>query len=63
MDHEESIKYINMPEHLKGKYQYFTQSANDKLKKALPDMTYMTLEEAVEDYTKNYLEPQKYLGD
>lgn len=50
------IEYIDMPEELKGKYQYFTKAEMDKIKKAGYTKPCMSLEDAVKDYVLNYLE-------
>jgi ADP-L-glycero-D-manno-heptose 6-epimerase len=50
------IEYIEMPEQIKDKYQYFTQADISKLQKAGIKHQFMTLEEAVADYVQNYLE-------
>jgi ADP-L-glycero-D-manno-heptose 6-epimerase len=52
---EEKIEYIEMPENLRNKYQYFTQGNIMKLQKAGYKEKINTLEEGVEDYVKNYL--------
>ena len=62
MDIEPNIEYIDMPEHLQGKYQYFTQAAMDKLRAAGYDKDTTTLEAAVTDYVQNYLMKDAYLG-
>jgi ADP-L-glycero-D-manno-heptose 6-epimerase len=49
------IEYIDMPEDLKGKYQYFTQATMHKLKAAGYQQAFHTLEEGVSDYVRNYL--------
>ena len=49
-----SIKYIEMPEKLKGKYQKFTKSDNTKLLKSFSH-EFFSLEQGVEKYL-NYLE-------
>ena len=51
-----NIEYIDMPEVLKDKYQYFTQADLKKLKSAFPAFKFTPLEESVADYIKNYLE-------
>ncbi len=56
------IEYVDMPEGLKSKYQYFTELTMDKLHKAGYSTPTMTLEDAIEDYVKNYLVSDKYLG-
>jgi ADP-L-glycero-D-manno-heptose 6-epimerase len=57
-----NIEYIEMPEHLAEKYQYFTEANLDKLKKAGYIKKQFSLEEGVTDYVKNYLLENKYLG-
>lgn len=49
------IRYIDMPPHLKGKYQYFTEANPKKLIAAGYDRPFFTLEDAVADYVKTYL--------
>lgn len=50
-----SIKYIDMPEGLRAKYQYFTEADMEKLRAAGYDKPFATLEEGAGDYVKNYL--------
>ncbi len=50
-----NIEYIEMPETLKGKYQYFTQAEMTKLKQAGWQEEFTSLEEAIADYVQNYL--------
>lgn len=50
------IEYIDMPEDIKGKYQYFTKADMGKLKKVGYDKPTFSLEKGVEDYIINYLE-------
>ncbi|MBL7196501.1 MAG: ADP-glyceromanno-heptose 6-epimerase [Candidatus Omnitrophica bacterium] len=57
---EPNIEYIDMPEYLREKYQYFTQAKMDKLKQAGCDFKFQSLEDSVKDYTK-YLEVEGYL--
>lgn len=49
------ITYIDMPEDLRGKYQYFTQANMTKLRKAGYITPMTTLEDGVKDYVQNYL--------
>lgn len=49
------ITYIDMPEDLRGKYQYFTQAKMTKLRKAGYTTPMTTLEDGVKDYVQNYL--------
>lgn len=52
---ESKIEFIDMPQKLRGQYQYYTQANMSKLKKALPDFTFLNLEEAVKDYVVSHL--------
>ena len=58
-----NIEYIEMPEHLRDRYQYYTCAKIDKLRALGYDRESMTLEAAVADYLVNYLECSRYLGD
>lgn len=49
------ISFIEMPEILREKYQYFTEARMDKLKKIGYIYPFYTLEEGVKDYVQNYL--------
>ena len=55
MDVETNIEYIDMPLHLRDKYQYFTQADMNKLQQAGYTTPFQSLEEGVSDYVKNYL--------
>jgi len=50
------IEYIDMPEEIKNKYQYFTKAEMTKLKSAGYNNPTFSLEDAVRDYILNYLE-------
>lgn len=54
------IEYVDMPESLRPKYQYFTRANMDKLRKAGYKARFTPLEEAVKDYA-GYLNGKKYL--
>lgn len=54
---EPNIKFIEMPERLKGKYQYFTQAEIGKLRTAGYRDDVTSVEDAVKDYVVNYLVP------
>ena len=62
MDKSVNIEYIELPEHLVEKYQYFTEAKLEKLKKAGYSNPLTSLEEGVTDYVKNYLLKNKYFG-
>ena len=52
---EEKIQYIEMPEILKDKYQYYTQANMEKLRNAGFDKPFTSLEDGIKDYVQNYL--------
>lgn len=55
------ITWIDMPDDLKGKYQYYTQADIGKLRAAGYDQPFHTLEEGIRDYVQNYLlQPDPY---
>ncbi len=49
------INFIDMPEDIRDKYQYFTEANMQKLKDAGYPHEFYSLEEGVNDYVKNYL--------
>ncbi len=55
MGKPEQISYIDTPEDIREKYQYFTEADMSKLKKAGYTDKFYTLEEGIEDYVKNHL--------
>jgi ADP-L-glycero-D-manno-heptose 6-epimerase len=55
------IEFIEMPEVIRDKYQYFTQADIEKLKATGYQGPKFTLEQAVTDYVQNYLVPRQYL--
>lgn len=60
MGKEPVIEYIDMPEDIRDKYQYFTEANMSKLKQAGYTEKFCSLEEGVMDYVKNYLLPSSY---
>ena len=62
MGREPNIEYIPMPDHLQGKYQYFTEAPMSKLRAAGCSHQSMRMEDAVADYVKEYLLKDEYLG-
>jgi ADP-L-glycero-D-manno-heptose 6-epimerase len=58
-----NIEFIDMPEELKGKYQYYTKASIDKLRSTGYDKKITPLHDAVVDYVKNYLVPGKRISD
>ena len=62
MDMRLNIEYIELPDHLADKYQYFTEAKLTKIKKAGYKKPITSLEDGVADYVKNYLLGKLYLG-
>ena len=63
MGREVRINYIEMPEHLKGKYQYYTCADMTKMRAAGYTKEPTSLEDAIRDDIQVYLQPGKFLGD
>lgn len=55
MDREPNIEYIDMPEPLRDKYQYFTQADMTKLRAAGYSTPPTSLEDGIRDYVQSYL--------
>lgn len=63
MNKDVDIEYIEMPDHLKNQYQYYTQANMEKFHNAVADFKFSSLEEGVSDYVINYLSKEnKFLG-
>ena len=60
---EPRIEFIEMPEALRGKYQYFTRADITKLRTAGYTAPITPLTEAVRDYVQGYLLGDRRLGD
>jgi ADP-L-glycero-D-manno-heptose 6-epimerase len=58
-----NIRFIDMPEELRGKYQYFTQADIGRLRARGYSAAITPLADAVTDYVRNYLVPSAHLGD
>lgn len=52
---EPNIRYVDMPEHLKNKYQYYTKAEMSKLREAGYDKAFMDLEAGARDYVLKHL--------
>jgi ADP-L-glycero-D-manno-heptose 6-epimerase len=59
---EPRIEYIDMPETIRDKYQYFTQADIHKLLATGYDQPITSLEDAVRDYVVNYLVPSRAIS-
>lgn len=58
---ESKIEFIEMPETIRDKYQYFTRANLARLRAAGYTAPVTSLEDAVTDYVRNYLVPDKRL--
>lgn len=55
IDKKMEITWLEMPENIRGQYQYFTEAKTEKWLAAGMSPAKWPLEKAVEDYVKNYL--------
>lgn len=55
MNREPDIEFVDTPEDLRSKYQYFTQADVSKLRRAGYNADFVELEEGVADYVRNFL--------
>ncbi len=62
MEKPVNIEYIDLPDHLADKYQYFTEANLSKVKRAGYKKEITSLENGINDYVKNYLLSKIYLG-
>lgn len=60
MDKEPVIEFIDTPEDIRGKYQYFTEANMKKLHDAGYDKPFTSLEAGVDDYVRRYLSKGEY---
>lgn len=63
LNREPKIEFIEMPDVLRGKYQYYTKAEISKLRGAGYSRPMTALSDAARDYVANYLVPGKKLGD
>jgi ADP-L-glycero-D-manno-heptose 6-epimerase len=54
------IDFIDTPEDIRNKYQYFTEAEMQKLRNAGYEAAFTSLEDGVTDYVKNFLSTHKY---
>jgi len=59
MDIPPSIEYVEMPESLRGKYQYFTQAQMARMRAAGYSAPFTPLEDGVKEYVTGYLALRK----
>jgi ADP-L-glycero-D-manno-heptose 6-epimerase len=60
LDKEPNIRFIDMPEDIRDKYQYFTEANMQKLRDAGYTAPFTSLEDGVDDYVRNYLRKGQY---
>ena len=60
---EPQIEFVDMPEWLKSRYQYFTQANISKLRRLGYPGKFYTFENAISEYIKDYIEKDRHLGD
>jgi ADP-L-glycero-D-manno-heptose 6-epimerase len=60
LDKDSNIQFIDMPEDIRDKYQYFTEANMQKLINAGYSQPFHSLEQGVGDYVRNYLAVGKY---
>jgi len=60
LDKNPKIEFIDMPIDIRNKYQYFTEARMNKLYSTGYIKSFYTLENAVDDYVKNYLITNSY---
>jgi ADP-L-glycero-D-manno-heptose 6-epimerase len=63
MGREPEIEFIEMPEAMRARYQYYTCADISRLRGTGYDAPVTPLDAAVADYVKGYLEPDHRLGD
>ena len=59
MNKPENIGFIDTPEDLIGKYQYYTCANIQKLKSIGYNIPFLSLEDGIDDYVKNFLIPEE----
>ena len=60
MDLDPVIEYIDIPQDIRDRYQYFTEAKTDKLRSAGYKQEFTPFEIAIEEYVKEYLIPGKH---
>lgn len=57
---ESNIEFVDTPEDIRDKYQYFTEAKMEKMRSIGYDQPYYSLEAGIKDYVLNYLKPGEY---
>ena len=63
LDKDPNITFVDMPESIRDKYQYHTQADISKIRRTGYSDNLFDLEDAVADYVRSYLLPDRYLGE
>jgi ADP-L-glycero-D-manno-heptose 6-epimerase len=63
LDLPKNVEFVEMPEHLRDRYQYHTQADLTRIRGTGYETETTALESAVADYVQNYLVPRRHLGD
>ena len=63
LDRPPNIHFVDMPEELRGKYQYFTEANIARLRATGYAAPITPLADAVSDYVRHYLVPGRHLGE
>jgi ADP-L-glycero-D-manno-heptose 6-epimerase len=57
---EPNVQFIDTPEDIRDKYQYFTEADMTKIQRIGYSRPFYSLEEGVTDYVRHYLQPKRY---
>lgn len=63
LDRPKNVEFVEMPEHLRDRYQYHTKADLTRIRNAGYAAETTELDAAVADHVRNYLVPGKTLGD
>jgi len=55
-----NIEFVDMPEDIRDKYQYFTEAKMSKLREIGYTKPFYSLEDGIADYVRNYLTAEKF---
>ena len=63
LDLPKNVEFVDMPEHLRDRYQYHTQADLNRIRSAGYQAESRVLDSAVADYVQEYLVLNRHLGD
>jgi len=61
LDKNPNIEFIEMPEDIRGNYQYFTEASMERIRQSGYEKEFWNFHDAIADYVKNYLLPNIYM--